>query len=143
MEESFFMNLQRSTFLVLHIVFMLLNRSLISCYVEKRRQCFRQKKVQNFAFRIHRLPFACMYSVLYWISHYVDDFATNRTKRSTLNIKRWQLLLGGGSKQRPILNTTTTQYIRVSKKEEGDTYCSCTLAVFWCYNFWETTLDRL
>ena len=60
-----------------------------------------------------------MYSVLYWISHYVDDFATNRTKRSTLNIKRWQLLLGGGSKQRPILNTTTTQYIRVSKKEEG------------------------
>ena len=61
----------------------------------------------------------CLYSVLYWIPHYVDDFATNRTKRSTLNIKRWQLLPGGGSKQRPILNTTTAHHIRVSKKEEG------------------------
>ena len=70
-------------------------------------------------------------TVLYWISHYVDDFATNRTKRSTLNIKRWQLLLGGGSKQRPILNTTTTQYIRVSKKGRGGIH---TAAVLWRYS---------
>ena len=37
------MNLQRSTFLVLHIVFML-NRSLISCYVEKKAAMFPAKK---------------------------------------------------------------------------------------------------
>ena len=60
-----------------------------------------------------------MYSVLYWISHYVDDFATNRTKRSTLNIKRWQLLLGGGSKQRPILNTTTIHTSFMKRKRGG------------------------
>ena len=59
MEESFFMNLQRSTFLVLHIVFML-NRSLITCYVEKRRQCFRQKRYRTLHFEF----IACLLLVL-------------------------------------------------------------------------------
>ena len=86
MEESFFMNLQRSTFLVLHIVFMP-NRSLISCYVEKRRQCFRQKK------RYRTLHFEFIACLLLVLSTLLDitlrlyDFATNRTKRSTLDKK--------------------------------------------------------
>ena len=73
------MNLQRSTFLVLHIVFML-NRSLISCYVEKKAAMFPAKKGIELCILNSSLAF-CLFSVLYSIGHHTTSTTLPQTEQ--------------------------------------------------------------